>query len=605
MAVAETMPALRPYGWRGPLVAPGASVRAPDWTVPMRTLTSLLLILALAAPAAAQEREIRDANLPRLLETRLLRMYDGDATRHDGPTVIETGRVVAGDLAVLGGPLRVAGTVDGDVAVVSGDVVMEPGGVVTGSITVVGGEVRMADDARVGGTITAYGAPSSDWRRDRVAADDRTVRDRRVRTGRGDSRLMVRAGTSYNRVEGLPIMVGPVIETAGSTPLRLEASAIWRTETGASLDTDRMGYRVRAEQFMTADRSLSAGATVHSVVDPMDRWQLSDLEASLAAFLFHHDYRDHFERVGWSAFVRARPVAGLDARLTYRDERHAALPAGDPWALFNRSDSWRLQPMIAEGTLRTIGADVELDRRAYRDDGPYDRRWRDRRDEPVAGWLARLSVERPVGGALEAPALGDIPAARVDTDFTTAFVDLRQYNPVGRASTLSFRLAGGGSLDGGALPPQLQHALGGPGTLPGYELFHADCGAREVTGVRDDHAFYRSYGCDRFVLGQVEYRGGLSLGFGWGHDRNGHHRDDPKNDTWHDWWDDVRIDLSPTWVVFMDAGRGWGVDDRSTDTLVDAGLGFLVGRLGFYAAVPITGDVDQKPRFHLRWGSRF
>jgi hypothetical protein len=55
----------------------------------------------------------------------------------------------------------------------------------------------------------------------------------------------------------------------------------------------------------------------------------------------------------------------------------------------------------------------------------------------------------------------------------------------------------------------------------------------------------------------------------------------------------------------MDAGRGWGVDDRSTDTLVDAGLGFLVGRLGFYAAVPITGDVDQKPRFHLRWGSRF
>lgn len=555
----------------------------------MRTLTSVLLLLALAAPAVAQEREIRDANLPRPLEARLLRMYDGGAARYTGEVSIPAGQVVEGDIAATGGPLRVAGLVTGDVAMVGGDVVLEAGGAVTGSITVVGGEVRMADDATVGGTITAYGTPTTPWRR----ADRDRWRDRdRTRRDGGHSRLTVRAGTSYNRVEGLPVLFGPVVETAGPNPLRVEALAIWRTESGASLATDRMGYRVLAEQFMGGGRTVSAGGTVYSIVDPMDRWQISDLEASLAAVLFHHDYRDHFDRTGWSAFVRTRPVAGLDARVTYRDERHEALPAGDPWALFNRSDSWRLQPLVAEGTVRTIGVSAELDRRYGRES----------RDEPRDGWIARVSAERPVGGTLALPALGADPALPVSTDFTTAFVDVRRYAPVSERSGLSMRVAGGGSLSGTALPPQYQHALGGPGTLPGYELFHGDCGARRVSVLREDDMFYPSYGCDRFALGQIEYRGNLSFDLGFGY---------PRDDRGHHWWEDIRIDMSPTWVVFADAGRGWAAADRvgdvarDTGTLVDAGLGVLIGKLGVYAALPLSGDVEQTPRFMLRWGARF
>jgi hypothetical protein len=552
----------------------------------MKTVISALLLLMLAAPAAAQEREIRNANLPRALETRLLRMFEEATTRYEGDTTIPSGGVVEGDIAALTGPLRIAGRVEGDVALVGGDVILEAGSEVVGSITVVGGAVRMADDAVVGGTITAYGAPAADSRRaDRDREGDGRDRwwdrDRdRDREGRGYSRLTVRAGASYNRVEGLPVLFGPVVETAGPNPLRVEALAIWRTEMGASLDTERMGYRVLAEQQLGGRRAFSLGGTVHSMVDPMDRWQLSDLEASLAAVLFHHDYRDHFERTGWSAFVRARPAPGLDARLTYRDERHGSVAAADPWTLFNRSDSWRLQPMAAEGTLRTLGARFELDRR-------------DRRDEPRAGWLARLSAERPVGGAL-------VP---VGTDFTTAFADVRRYMPVGDRSGLNLRVAAGGSLTGEALPPQFQHALGGPGTLPGFPLFHADCGARRIPVQRGDDMFYPSYGCDRFALGQAEYRGNLSFDLGFGY---------PRDDRRHDWWDDIRIDTRPTWIVFADAGRGWAASERidgdtgtHTGTLVDAGLGVMIGKLGIYAAVPLNGDVDQSPRFMLRWGPRF
>jgi hypothetical protein len=574
--------------------------RSIEGRTAMRTVTSLLLLLVLAAPAVAQEREIRDANLPRAMESRLLRMYEGAATRYEGERTIAAGDVVEGDIAAVTGPLRIAGRVDGDVAMVGGDVILEPGGEVLGSITVVGGQVRMADDAVVGGSITAYGAPSDEWRRtarDRDRQDDGGRRDRwwdrdedRRRGDGGYSRLTVRAGTSYNRVEGLPVLFGPVVETAGRNPLRVEALAIWRTESGASLDTERMGYRVLAEQYMGGRRAFSVGGTVHSMVDPMDRWQLSDLEASLAAVLFHHDYRDHFDRSGWSAFLRVRPLPWLDARVTYRDERHGALAAADPWSLFNRSDSWRLQPMVAEGTLRTLGASAQLDRR-------------DRRDEPRLGWLARASVERPVGGALAMPELTGVPATPVSTSFTTGFADVRRYAPVGDNAGLAMRVVGGGSLGGEALPPQFQHALGGPGTLPGFPLFHGDCGARRIPVQRGEDAFFPAYGCDRFALGQIEYRGNLSFGLGFGF---------PRDDRRRDWWDDIRIDARPTWVIFVDAGRGWAASERiaddtgsHTDTLVDAGLGVLIGKLGLYAALPLNGDVDQSPRFMLRWGPRF
>ena len=563
----------------------------------MRVLASVLL-LAVAVPAVAQEREIRSANLPRQLEWELLRMYDGGADRYDGPTTIEGSEVIRGDVAVMGGPFRIAGRVDGSVAMVDGDVIVESGGSVAGDVTVVGGEVRMADDAAVEGTITAYGMSSREGWGDRDRRRDDEWRD--DYWGRGYSHLTVRAGSSYNRVEGLPIMFGPVIRTAGPNPLRLEALAIWRSESGASLDTDRMGYQVRAEQFLGGGRQLSVGGSAYSVVDPLDPWRMGNLEASLATAVFHQDYRDYYQRQGWSAFVRTEPVEGLEATVRYREESHGSVAVGDPWSLFNGSDLWRAQPVMAEGDLRAVSGTVELDTR-------------DREDDPVRGWLARLSVDRPVGGTLARPALmfvrpvdgtvvSDLlPAEELDLDFTTALVDVRRYMPISYSAQLNVRVVAGGGLSEQALPAQFQHALGGVGTLPGFPTFAADCGARRTTGRLGQDRFYTGYGCDRFVLGQVEYRGSLSLDVGFG---DADYEDD-------EWWEVVDIDLSPTWVVFFDAARGWSYGDPLTDTprgtgaLYDAGVGFLLDDLGFYVALPLNGELEREPRFVIRLGRRF
>lgn len=576
----------------------------------MRILT-LLLLLVMAVPAAAQEREIRSANLPRELESRLLRMFEGDARRMDGGAAIDTDAVVGESIAAYGGPLRIAGQVNGDVAMVGGDVVIESGGLITGSVTVVGGEVILEDGARVAGTITSYGASYARRYADRGddGRDDDDWDDWRARRDgwrdRGYSRLTLRAGSSYNRVEGLPLMFGPIIQTGGPTPLRLEALAIWRSEAGGDLDTDRMGYEASIEQFLLANRDLGVGASAYSLVEPLDRWQISDLEASLAAAVFRDDFRDYYERTGWSVFVRAEPTRALEARLEFRSEEHEAIAAGDPWSLFGGDDAWRLQPVVGLGEVRTLAGNITLD-------------LRDDRDDPQRGWLARVAVERPVGGSLVRPELvAVLPAGSqrfintpvapflaetaLDLDFTTGLVDVRRYLPVGYESQLSLRLVGGGSLGGESLPPQFQHALGGLGSLPGFDPFLVDCGARSAAGTHDGDRYFPAYGCDRFALGQVEYRGTLSLDFGFG---------DPDWDD-DDWWDEVYVDLSPTWVVFFDAARGWAFDepafpgDRDTGMLYDAGAGFLLGDVGLYAALPLNGGVEQEPRFFIRLGRRF
>ncbi|MGQ0815743.1 MAG: hypothetical protein ACT4O1_15005 [Gemmatimonadota bacterium] len=84
-------------------------------------------------------------------------------------------------------------------------------------------------------------------------------------------------------------------------------------------------------------------------------------EASLAAVLLHSDYRDYYEREGWSAYARYTPRAtGLTAQIEYSDERHTSQAARDPWTLFNNGDAWRLQPLVAEGSLRSVNGSLRF-----------------------------------------------------------------------------------------------------------------------------------------------------------------------------------------------------------------------------------------------------
>ncbi len=566
----------------------------------------------LLAPGIVAQ-EVEEADLPIHVANEVIEFFNDPGTiRFSGRSGIPPDRIIVGDVGVLSGPFIVGGEIDGNLMVVNGDLTFEPGGVVTGDVTVLAGRVSGQEPGAIGGTLTVYDeALRYSYRGDRMEYEG--TRPRRTRTFPtlrwGSSRFSVRAGTNYNRIEGLPVMFGPVVRTERPNQFRLDAFAIWRTDNGLSLDGDELGYRVQVEQSFGPRDALAVGGTVHSEIRPIESWGLVDLEASLATFLLHKDYRDYYEETGWSAFVTLRPDrTPLVLSFEYRDEDHEYAPVGSPWALKDNDDPWRPQPVIAEGRLRSLGGKLTLDAR----NDPED---------PSDGWFVEARAHVGVGGTLELPEQTaipespvpdgsadplDLPAREVETDFSSGFLDVTRYSRLGPYSQLNLRALLGGSLTGDPLPPQFQHAPGGEGSIPGYGLFSADCGARsrrvEIAtredGVPANVPAFPAYGCDRIALFQAEYRGGFWWDFGW---------NDPED--WGFW---SNMFFEPSWAVFLNVGRGWSLSEDAlegfrgmdTETLSDLGFGIFLGDIGLYWAIPLNGD-HRGVNFFVRLSRRF
>jgi hypothetical protein len=397
-------------------------------------------------------------------------------------------------------------------------------------------------------------------------------------------------------------MLGPVWESPGPNRFRADALAVWRSESGIRVDDDELGYLLRAQQSIAGRLEVTLGATYHSLVEPISRVGLTSIESSLSTFFAHKDYRDYVERRGWSAYLTlGREESPLGFTVEYRDEKHAFAPVSSPWTLRRNDDPWRPQPMVAEGDIRTLSGTLL---------------WDDRNDpdHPSDGWFAEASVIRGVDGSLAIPGLyeerslsGLVPSSLVESNFTTGLVDLRRYNRVSPDAEFVVRAVYGGSLDGKPVPPQYQHAFGGEGTLPGYGLFSLDCGARSRPYYVERVAFdaqdgvqpvFAHYGCDRAALFQAEYRGHLSFNIDLGSDESGDWEDE--------WLWYPSIDMSPSWIVFFDAGRGWSESDPllDTDTFADVGVGFNLGDLGLYWAYPLEGR-NRSVNFFIRLQRRF
>ncbi len=561
-----------------------------------KVLGALAMALLLARPLGAQER-VEEADLPDEVADSIIVFFNDPGTiRFNGRGRVPAGRTIVGDVGVLDGPFTVSGLIRGDLMVLNGNLTVEEGGRVEGDVTVVGGDVLGLPEGSVSGALVIYEERmpyASRGGEVRRRGGPRTER-RGIRLG--DSRLTVRAGTNYNRVEGLPVLFGPVFRTSGENPLRMEALAIWRTESGYTRDD--LGYRIRLEQQLGVPALVTFGATAFSEVAPVEDWGLRDLEASLATFFLHRDYRDYYERQGFSLFAQAHlPGTPLQAKLSYRNEEHLDVPVASPWTLRRNDQSWRPLPLMGTGDLQTLGLALTLDNRNDPDD-------------PTDGWWIQGHVTRGIGGALTRrdylrPAPEETEdAAPVSSAFTDGFLDVRRYARVGPDADMAFRGLLAGSLGSRDLPSQFQHAMGGEGSLPGFRRFSQDCGARDetfaVTRERDGQTVvdpvYARYGCDRIALFQVEYRGRFSLDLGL----------DPDDEQWERWDWYPAVDLSPAWTVFFDAGRGWSriPGAPNTNTVADVGAGLLLGNLGVYWAYPLTGD-DRHVNFFVRLKRRF
>jgi len=586
---------------------------------------AIALVPSCVAVAAAQERAtVPDSGfgrrgLPADVAREAATLFNAsNGLRLKGPLEIDEGRMVKGDVAVLDGPLTIAGYVTGRVIALNSDVILRPSARIDGDLLVIGGEVEGRDLAQIGGEIRIY-RQALRYRQEgeEIVAERDTLLVEgepwwrhwdRHRADQSWSKLQIASAGAYNRVEGLPINLGPQVNhksSWGST--RLDAYAIFRTGSSFTTSSNDVGHNVRGELRIGALEGFSLGGRLFNVIDGVEPWQMSDLEVGMASFLVHRDYRDYFQRHGGSisASLFAWRVVSLAG--SFSDERWLSRDARNPFTLFRSEVDWRPNPAMDQGRMHVATGTFVVDTR--NDD-----------TNPASGWHVSADLEHGVG-TLERASLvvgGIAPVtwtAPIPTTYSRGFLDIRRYNRVSPGAQLNFRALIGGWVSGDPLPLERRVSVDGPGVMPGF-------------GFRGDHSgpdfgtcnIGISYPgqpalCDRIALLQAEYRGDLHFDFrpDWeSHDDATPSSGDaaPKARAHH-------FHRDGTWVVFTDAGRGWlvGAPDGGltyasgripplSTFRTDIGGGLDFGGIGFYAAKALS-TAGEPVRFFIRLRHRF
>src|SRR5438874_5318725 len=418
--------------------------------------------------------------LPRVVSDEVIRFYNAlGTTRLVGRTRLPRGNEWRGNVAVRSGPVLVAGRVQGSLVVINGDLLFDTGAEVTGDVIVVGGTVNDTAKARIGGEVRQYREPL--LYRLRREGDELVyapnLRRRLFNPGAqvswvdADSRssLTIATGGTFNRIEGLPIVFGPLFDWTlqQNFRMRIDALGVFRSAGDLSDKRSDLGYMFRGELRSGDVRPVGFGVRGYDVVSPVEDWGLHNAEIGWSAFVFGRDYRDYFLNKGWAARVFAQPERQIALSLELRREWQTSVANQDPFTLFRNSDAWRPNPPIDDGHYTTLGATAQLDTRNEAED-------------PTSGWLVRTTLEDSRSTDV-VPHTG-VPATVRDSipnpssyRFDRMFFDIRHYARISPSGRVSVRLVGGGWVGGDPLPLQRRLSLGGPDPMPGHPFRTSSC----------------------------------------------------------------------------------------------------------------------------------
>ena len=572
-------------------------------------LLSAVLTLSLALPAAAQEptwstcgdtvsgKACAPRGLTRREREQAQALYNAPATRRaTGPFELARDSVVRGSLAVIGGPVRIAGTIDGALLVINGDVEFAPTATVTGDVAVLGGRVTGTDSARLGALriepdSVRYGLDNGQLQLESPFDDIWRL----VGVGRPQAGIGVRLALTrtYNRVEGLPIEFGPRLRYR--TPLGTVAAdlfGIFRTGSRLEWIGNNVGHSARVELRMGRSEHWSLGGRLYDVVTPVESWQLSDVEVGLASFIAHSDYRDYHDTHGGSGFIGFRDGRAVHGSLELSRESWRPRRTLAPFTLWRNDEPWRQNPAFDRARYTRLQL-----RMAY-----------DTRTDPVrprSGWWLQGEYELGDGEheTFGTEIAGPVPVNGQVVRYGRGLLDLRRYSRLSPKSQLNARLIVGGWLHGDPLPLQRRLSLSGPGANTGFAFRERvtrpdglQCSGTIV--LQGSPAL-----CDRMALLSVDYR----------HDIN--------------WLVDlfagarlIQPDRSGYggWVLFTDVGRGWLQASRAPKVPVpfdapsginalqtSVGAGLELGQGGIYVAKALGAPPSRGVQVFVRLVRRY
>jgi hypothetical protein len=557
----------------------------------MRPLVWVVLgLTCIAVPAAAQ----------RNVAAQAVSLWNDEATtRVIGAYDVPAGAEASGTIGVLNGPATIAGTVRGSVVAINADVRLLADARILGDLVVVGGRVERSDGARVDGEIRAQAEILRyTLDRDRIAPEGFTPSDWRPRLGEGPGRrlsyteLFFIAAHTYNRVEGLPVTIGPRFRRSTDWG-RVDIAALGVARIAEPIRWDRgtIGHDATAEVRLGKDYGLVVGGRLFDVIQPIEDWQLRDAEAGLLAFVMRRDLRDHYGRHGAEASVGGRVGEEVALHVALGSERWRSVEARNALSLFNDRTAWRENPDVDIGTMDLLSVRLNIDTRE-RLRAPW-----------LGGWYVAANLERGRGSLRRT--LGPLAvgfAVPADVEYTRGFVDARRYTNLSPGTQLNLRVVAGGQLGGNELPLQRKLSVGGPGSIEGYDFRRAkyDDDVFTCGGIASMPG--RATLCDRIALAQVELRQDFRVNW-------------VRTDWADDWWR-PGFNGRGQWVLFADAGRGWTVNrgapdiqfERGIPTLrsfrTSLGLGLDFGGLGVYLAKAVSTP-EENVNVLVRLGRRF
>jgi hypothetical protein len=568
------------------------------------------LMLMLASPLWAQDSIIViDPNAPPIdsvvragpppeVVAELVALYNDSATtRMQGDVTLPAGSRFEGNLALFRGSLRIAGRVNGPVTVANGTLYLLPGSSVQGEILVVGGRLIRSEQVEHFGRERVYwdAAPvvrtAEGWlalRERRRSLGELATARTSFQVGKIRTTLSLATGGTYNRIEGLPILFGPLFEVRPSrlTYARLDLRGILRTAGNADGRSD-FGYAARADFRIQGKPEVGLIGRLYSELDPVEDHPLSSSESGWSAFLLQRDYRDYFERQGVGGAVYIHPLRDWRVEIGMSRDAERSVRVTDPWSLLRNSDRWRRNPLIDDGHYFTTAIQVDFDTR-------------NDRERPTTGWMIRTRFEHSTSDDIAPVALPAVVRPNPPTGGGYATdrlsIDVRRYARLTPGLQVNGRLRADGWIDGDRLPVQRRVSLGGPDLLPGFDFRAFTCAPRGFSDPASPAL------CDRMIATQVEVRTRLGLNLGY--------RMPARDGARGRFIGIEEADL----VIFGDAGKAWlaggGPGQVPVNRLpalkewaFDAGVGLDAGGIGAYLAKSLSEGEPVK--FVVRLQRRF
>ena len=370
-------------------------------------------------------------NAQRLAEDAA-KVYDvRNAVVQNGDYTLGNDAVLNSDLKVLNGDAFIYGTIHGSLIVVNGDAYIREDARISGNVVVVNGRAHVSEDAAIEGNVIERGGSGLEGRR--VLSERLRLTDH-PDIWQNHNIIFESLAANYNRVDGLFLGLGHNKDYYWSGTDSFSPYGF----VGYAFSLHRWRYQMGLDKWFGNENRFELGIEGHSLTDSKDYWIIGPKENFLYSILAREDFMDYFSRQGVSFHVAQYYHMNSRITLSYDVDKYSSLSNNTNWSIFGGDKSFRENPPITDGWMRSVV--IKLEHRNY--SGGDSRR---------RGWMADLRGETTVSGAF---------------DFKMLTADAVRYQPLFSGLQLNMRLRAGTST--GVLPLQRSYQIGGFNTLNAF-----------------------------------------------------------------------------------------------------------------------------------------